>query len=245
VRTAAEALWRPRSAWRLDETGEDGDADEDGLCEGLRLAMASPFAGRPFPEARPDRRSDGDGDDTAHALRDGRRVRLRPITAHDATAEQRFVEGLSMEARYYRFHTPIRTLSPDVLGRMVRLDPRQFALVATPHAAPDDDEGHWDVDAAPGDPAAPLVADARYVLADDADDRAEFAIAIADAWQGAGLGRVMLERLKAHARRQGIRSLHGDVLHDNRAMASLLRQVGGTFVPGDDPRVRRAVIRLD
>jgi acetyltransferase len=234
VSAAAAALWRPRSAWHFDAAGEEGP------CEGLILAMASPFTGRPFPEARPDRRGGDDG----HALRDGRRVRLRPIAPHDAMAEQRFVEGLSMEARYYRFHTPIRTLSAAVLARMVDVDARQFALVATPQAEPGDD---WDIEAANDDLAAPLVADARYVLADDSDDRAEFAIAIADAWQGIGLGREMLEQLKAHARRRGIRSLHGDVLYDNRAMASLLRKVGGDFVVAadGDAGVRRAVIRLD
>ena len=76
--------------------------------------------------------------------------------------------------------------------------------------------------------------------ADSAD--AEFAIAIADGWQGAGLGRALLARLLAHARKRGVRRLFGDVLWSNPAMLALARSMGAqlTRTPGDATSVRVA-----
>jgi len=69
--------------------------------------------------------------------------------------------------------------------------------------------------------------------ADSAD--AEFAIAVADEWQGAGLGRELLVRLSAHAREHGVRRLFGDVLWGNNAMLGLARELGAVLKrrPGD------------
>ena len=90
-----------------------------------------------------------------------------------------------------------------------------------------------------GDPTSAIVADARYVLRADSAD-AEFAVAVADEWQGAGLGRALLQRLAAHARQQGVRRLFGDVLWGNPAMLALLRGLGAQLRrnPGDSTVVR-------
>ena len=86
-----------------------------------------------------------------------------------------------------------------------------------------------------------IVADARYVMRADSDD-AEFAVAVADAWQGAGLGRELLVRLAAHARTHGVRRLFGDVLWGNNAMIGLARELGAQLarIPGDSTVVRVA-----
>ncbi len=151
-------------------------------------------------------------------LNDGRRVSLRPLTPQDADAEQHFVRSLSTASRVRRFHIGIRELSPETLRALTQIDQRRHvALVAQPE----------------DDPAL-IVADARYVLLDDSDE-AEFAIAVADEWQGAGLGGQLVQRLLEHARRHGVRALFGDVLHDNHRMIAMVREAGGRFVrhPGD------------
>jgi len=73
-----------------------------------------------------------------------------------------------------------------------------------------------------------IVADARYVL-DDSGVTAEFAIAVADDWQHAGLGRELLLRLADHARAHGVLRLHGDVLWDNLPMQRMVAALGGTL----------------
>lgn len=198
------------------------------------LVTAAPSLLVDWLRGLPDRRPEPD----RLWLRDGRSVTVRAVSPRDAAAEQRFVSGLSLDARYFRFHSGLRQLAPDTLRRMVRNDARQLALVAEP------DLGAWD-GWEQGDGATPIVADARLVMACDDDTLAEFAVVVADDWQRTGLGRALVERLVDEARARGIRTLHGDVLHDNRAMAALLARVGGRFVAGGgDPRVRRAVIEV-
>lgn len=85
-----------------------------------------------------------------------------------------------------------------------------------------------------------LVAEARYVV-DGERGGAEFAVTVADAWQGCGLGRQLLQRLARHARSQGLRHLHGDVLAGNRPMRGLVERLGGTLQAlADEPGVLRA-----
>lgn len=65
---------------------------------------------------------------------------------------------------------------------------------------------------------------ARYVRLPDEPDVAEFAITIVDAFQGRGLGRILLGHLIESARENGIRILRGYVLPGNSAMLHLGKQ---------------------
>jgi acetyltransferase len=143
----------------------------------------------------------------AWQLPGGRAVRLRPIAAADAAAEQAFFRGLSLDSRHQRFHIGLRELSPRLLKLLTEVDQRQ-------HVA-------WVAEAL--EPGLPVVADARYVHEADRPERAEFALAVADDWQGRGLGRRLIAHLAAHARGHGVRHLYGDVLADNRRMLALMR----------------------
>ena len=70
-----------------------------------------------------------------------------------------------------------------------------------------------------------IVAEARYALAQE-DDNAEFAIAVADDFQGRGLGSRLVKRLLATAWRRGVRRLFGEIKSDNRAMLAVAMQLG-------------------
>ena len=58
---------------------------------------------------------------------------------------------------------------------------------------------------------------ARYITNPD-QESAEFAVVVADAWQGRGVARVLMERLIDCARRRGLRRLEGAVLRANHNM---------------------------
>jgi L-amino acid N-acyltransferase YncA len=58
---------------------------------------------------------------------------------------------------------------------------------------------------------------------------AELAVEVVDRHQGRGLGRQLVERLSAEARRAGIWELEGVIDPRNRAALHLLRGVGGRF----------------
>jgi len=142
------------------------------------------------------------------ALRDGRRVPVRPMRPEDAALERRFFDGLSEQSRYQRFMQYVPQLTPGMLARFTQLDyDRELALVA--------------LDPASGE----FVAVGRY--APNADGiTAEFALIVADAWQGKGVGRALLERLCDAARDAGYEALYGHILNANRDMLDLAARLG-------------------
>jgi acetyltransferase len=157
-------------------------------------------------------------------LRDGRRVSVRPIRADDAPLLQRLFAGLSERSRYQRFMQYVSELSPAMLVRFTRIDyHRELALLAL----------HGDE----------LIAVGRY--APDEDGRnAEFALVVADAWQGRGLGRQLLERLVKQARKAEYQALYGHILDANRDMLELARKLGFAAVgrSGDAIIVKRSLL---
>jgi acetyltransferase len=140
------------------------------------------------------------------ALRDGRRLKLRPMRPEDAELERAFVDSLSERSKYQRFMQALPRLSPQMLARFTQLDyDRELALVAL-------HEGRF-------------VAVGRY--APNADgETGEFALVVADDWQGKGIGRALLERLCEQAKRAGYRALYGHILQANHDMLGLAHHLG-------------------
>lgn len=150
-------------------------------------------------------------------LRDGRQVRVRPMRPEDAARELRFFERLSDRSRFQRFMQYVRELSPRMLARFTQLDyDRELALVAL-----------WQGE---------FVAVGRY--APNADgETAEFALTVADDWQGKGLGHALLERLCNAARTTGYRALYGHILDANHEMLELARHLGFVEIARDGSEV--------
>jgi len=154
---------------------------------------------------------------------------LRALQPEHADLEVRFGLALSAQSRYERFLGGGVKLTPQLLARLVNVDfSRDAALIATVAFA---------------DSETP-VGVGRYALADD-DRTAEIAITVADAWQGCGLGRLLLERVIHAARRNGVRQLTGDVLASNARMLALARRLGfGIELHPDGATLRRIVMDL-
>jgi acetyltransferase len=66
---------------------------------------------------------------------------------------------------------------------------------------------------------------ARYAVSADGET-AEFAVAVADAWQGRGVGERLLRGLIEVAARRGLRWIEGDILANNLGMRALARKLG-------------------
>ena len=148
--------------------------------------------------------------ETSVRLPSGAVLKLRPIRPEDADLERAFVASMSEQSRYRRFMQHLPALTPQMLARFTQVDyDRELALIALDGAAP----------------AEAIVAVARYVANPDRES-AEFAIAVADAWHGRGLGRAMMRALIACAKRRGFRRLLGIVLASNEPMLALSRQLG-------------------
>jgi len=143
------------------------------------------------------------------ALRDGTRVRMRPIVPGDAPRLVALYDRLSLDTRYHRFFSAMRRLPPDWARFLASVDYRtRLALVAE----------------SPADAAA-LIAVARYEPA-GAPDTAEVAFVVQDDWQDRGLGSVLFGELLRAAAANGIRRFRAWVLADNRRMLDLIARFG-------------------
>ncbi|EHP44603.1 GCN5-like N-acetyltransferase [Cupriavidus basilensis OR16] len=142
-------------------------------------------------------------------LSGGERVVVRAVRAADAEKERAFVQALSRESRYYRFLTGGR-VSDEVIDLFIESN-AGLALVVTA-----------EVDGLPV-----IVANGNYVVTPGEDGEVgEFAVAVADDWQGKGIGRRLIQRLRDAAVGAGLHRLRGDVLSENRRMLALMREFG-------------------
>jgi nucleotide-binding universal stress UspA family protein/RimJ/RimL family protein N-acetyltransferase len=144
-------------------------------------------------------------------LRDGARVTLRPIAPEDKPLLAALFERLSEESRYRRFFTTKNELSAAELDYLVDID----------HS---DHEAIIAIDRSTGE----ALGVARYIRPEEDAEVAEVAVAVADDWQGRGLGRALLDRVSYRARREGVRRFSALVQSDNPASLGLLAGVGDT-----------------
>ncbi len=87
-----------------------------------------------------------------------------------------------------------------------------------------------------------LIAVARYEPTDE-PDTVEVAFVVQDAWQGKGLGTIMLDELLAAAAARGITRFRAYVLADNLRMLDLLRRLPTCRSARSTPAWSRLVFR--
>jgi acetyltransferase len=167
---------------------------------------------------------------TSYQAKDGTLVTIRPIKPEDVRMENEFVKALSPESRYMRFMNTIREVSPSQMVRLTQIDyDREMAFVAT-----------IDVEGAELE-----VGVSRYATSPDGES-CEFAIVVADNWQGKGLARRLMGVLIDTARSNGLKYMHGDFLSENGRMLAFVASLG--FVLSTHPEdhgLKRGVLVLD
>jgi acetyl coenzyme A synthetase (ADP forming)-like protein len=138
-------------------------------------------------------------------LRDGSTMRLRPPHKDDSDVLLEFFRGLSDQSLYLRFHG-----HPNVTERLVEpvLEPDWFERGALVGAH----EGQ-------------IVALAGYVRLRDPRS-AEVAFAVADTFQGRGIGSRLLEQLATAAEGSGIEEFLAEVMPENSAMLRVFSDAG-------------------
>lgn len=149
----------------------------------------------------------------AWRLPDGTSASLRPADADDAGAIRAFVAGLSEESRYQRFFYPVRELLPELARRFTRAESMDaMTLLAFAHVGADER----------------LIGMAQYISAPH-PQVAEFAVAIADDWQGQGVGRRLMQALIQTAHGAGFERMEADMLAANNGMRRLMHGLGFDF----------------
>ena len=144
-------------------------------------------------------------------LREGSTLRLRAPEQADADTLVRFFAELSDQSLYRRFHG-----HPSVDARLVapNLDPEWAERGALLGAVATDDGER-------------VVALASYMRLRERE-AAEVAFAVADDYQGRGIGTRLLEQLAARAAEQGIERFVAEVIAVNRPMLRVFSEAGFT-----------------
>jgi acetyltransferase len=128
----------------------------------------------------------------------------------------------------FRFQSALKSLTPAMLARFTQIDyDREMALLAVIEEQGRERE----------------IAVARYITMPDGKT-CEYAIVIADAWQGRGLGRILMSAIIETARARGLETMVGWVLASNTAMLGLCAELGFVQVPDDDPYTKKVALDL-
>jgi len=152
-------------------------------------------------------------------LADGSTAAIRPALASDAEALTRLHGRLSAESVRLRYLGAHPRLSEAEIGRLVEHGPDHLALVA--------------------ERAGELIAVAQYDRI-PGSDVAEVAFVVDDAFQGLGVGTLLLEYLASEGRRYGFKRFAADTLMENDQMAKVFRDAGFT----QRSRIEAGVVRV-
>jgi GNAT superfamily N-acetyltransferase len=157
-------------------------------------------------------------------LRDGSAVVIRPLVSGDEAMIAAWFEGLGPEIRYARFLAGVSTLSDRTRSELAHVDHRdREALTAV---------------AADGT----VVGIARYARLPE-PGTAEVAVAVAGRWRGRGIAGLLLRRIAARARTEGIYCLTAACLRSNTTVLRLLSRLGPMTTAASGPGV--VEVRID
>jgi len=153
---------------------------------------------------------------TPWRLKDGSEVMLRPIRPEDEPMELDFIKGLSIETSRYRFFQIIKDLPHDALVRFCNIDyDREMAFIAE---TIDSDSNR----------ARKIEIGVSRLILDPNKKHGEFAVVIADKYQGKGLGTKLVDMLIEFARDKGAETIYGIIMSGNIAMIRLCEKLGFT-----------------
>ena len=139
---------------------------------------------------------------------DGLKLCIRPIKPEDAPQLCDLFDSLSQSSIYHRFFSPMKSLPRDMLVRFTQIDyDREMALVAM-------------------DTGTGRMLGVARVIGGPGGVEGEFAVLVADPWQGKEIGGQLLARTLRIVRERGMQSVWGVALPENTGMAKLARRIG-------------------
>jgi len=148
---------------------------------------------------------------TPYKLKDGTEVLLRPIRPEDEPLEAELIQNLSEETKRFRFFQVIKEITHDMLVRFCNIDyDREMAIIAE-YTEPSGKKRNVGV--------------GRLIM-DPSRKRGEFAVVVADDFQGKGLGTKLVDVLIEIANEKGLETIYGVVMPENTRMIELCRKLG-------------------
>jgi ribosomal protein S18 acetylase RimI-like enzyme len=165
---------------------------------------------------------------TAHErLSDGSRIEIRALRPEDEADMLAALERTSPQSLQRRFFVMKRHFSEKERAFFMDIDfKNHVALVAIAEEA-----GHTVV-----------VGGGRYIVFEPG--RAEMAFVVVDAWQGRGIGSILMRHLVEIASDAGLQELTAEVLPENAAMLKVFGKSGFRPIPRRDPQIVHLMLKL-
>ena len=164
---------------------------------------------------------------THEVLKDGSRIEIRALRRTDESDMLAAIEHTSAQSLQRRFFVMKRHFSDKERAFFMDVDfKNHVAIVAVA------DEGGRQTIAGGG----------RYIVFEAG--RAEMAFVVIDAWQGRGIGSLLLRHLTKIANASGLDELTAEVLPENTAMRKVFEKFGFHPAPRRDPQTIHLVLKL-
>ncbi len=172
--------------------------DDDAASRPLR--PYNHLAIRPYPEQYV----------RAAQLKDGRSIQLRPIRPEDEPMWQAMAAACSDESIHSRFRLLVRKPSHSIASRFCFIDyDREMAIVAEIEEL-----------------GVRKIIGIGRLVADSDHDKAEYAVLVADQWQGQGLGSQLTNYCVEIGRSWGLKQIEAETDWDNRKMLATFKKAG-------------------
>jgi len=163
---------------------------------------------------------------SSFTLKNGTKVKLRPIKPEDEAMEGEMFKGFSKETQQHRFFKQIGNISHEMLTRYTQIDyDREIAIIAE---LTKEKEKH-------------MIGVVR-LIADPLNNTAEFAVVVADSWQSNELGSKFTEYIIEIAKKRGIKKVYAKFLSDNEIMISIMKKNG--FKLSIEKKIGKAELEL-
>ncbi|MGY8630895.1 GNAT family N-acetyltransferase [Bradyrhizobium sp. 14AA] len=160
-------------------------------------------------------------------LRDGTPVEIRALRPDDEADMLAALEQASAQSLQRRFFAPKRHFSDKERAFFVDVDfENHVALVVCAT-----DAGR-----------IRIVGGGRYIVSEPGS--AEMAFTVIDAWQGRGIGGLLMRHLIALARDAGLKELTAEVLAENTAMRRVFEKSGFKPATASDPHTVHVALKL-
>ena len=160
-------------------------------------------------------------------LRDDRPITIRALRPDDRAGMLAAIGRTSMQSLQRRFFVPKKGFSEREMAFFLNIDFESHVAIV----AEIEEDGH------------PVIAGGgRYIVVQPG--QAEIAFVVVDAYQGQGIGTILMRHLAVLARDAGLKELVAEVLPENTAMLKLFKKFGFRTDAKGSPQVVHLTLQL-
>ncbi|WP_108513422.1 GNAT family N-acetyltransferase [Bradyrhizobium algeriense] len=160
-------------------------------------------------------------------LRDDRPITIRALRPDDRAEMLAAIGRTSMQSLQRRFFVPKKGFSESEMAFFLNIDFESHVAIVAEIA----EDGH-----------PVITGGGRYIVVQSG--QAEIAFVVVDAYQGQGIGTILMRHLAVLARDAGLEELVAEVLPENTAMLKLFKKFGFRPDSKGSPQVVHLTLQL-